>query len=287
MVAETIQMPLPNRPEGPPAEVESRQAARQPRVVSSIEFPYSDLETTMQVVNAINSKAGTECEADQLAAWMGMIPTSGSFKSRVSAARMFGLARREGNRVRLTPLGRDTLDSTKAKNARVEAFLTVELYKAIYDRYRGTVLPPTAGLEAEMVALGVSPNQKERARWAFEKSADYAGFFDSGRDRLVSPSVRNSPSSEMATESTSLEPAQSRPMTTAQMREPPISSEHHPFVQGLLKSLPAPDTLWAVEGRAKWLQAAAHIFDLMYKGEGGISISVDAGAGAKRPDQSE
>ena len=47
----------------------------------------------------------------------------------------------------------------------------------------------------------------------------------------------------------------------------------HPFVQGLLDSLPEPETNWTVEGRAKWLQAAANIFDLMYKGNGDISVT--------------
>jgi hypothetical protein len=30
---------------------------------------------------------------------------------------------------------------------------------------------------------------------------------------------------------------------------------------------------WTVEGRAKWLQAAANIFDLIYKGSGNIQIT--------------
>jgi hypothetical protein len=47
----------------------------------------------------------------------------------------------------------------------------------------------------------------------------------------------------------------------------------HPFIQGLLSSLPEPETNWTVEGRAKWLQAAANIFDLMYKGTGEIHIT--------------
>lgn len=47
----------------------------------------------------------------------------------------------------------------------------------------------------------------------------------------------------------------------------------HPFVQGLIDALPEPGTNWTVEGRAKWLQAAANNFDLMYKGGGTIHVS--------------
>jgi hypothetical protein len=49
----------------------------------------------------------------------------------------------------------------------------------------------------------------------------------------------------------------------------------HPFIQGLLDTLPEPGTNWAVEGRAKWLQAAGNIFDLMYKGDGEITVKVE------------
>jgi hypothetical protein len=33
---------------------------------------------------------------------------------------------------------------------------------------------------------------------------------------------------------------------------------------------------WPVAERAKWLQTAANIFDLIYKGEGGITVSASA-----------
>ena len=52
----------------------------------------------------------------------------------------------------------------------------------------------------------------------------------------------------------------------------------HPFIQGLLDTIPdipnpteKPD--WPVGERVKWLQTAANIFDLIYKGEGGISVA--------------
>jgi hypothetical protein len=43
---------------------------------------------------------------------------------------------------------------------------------------------------------------------------------------------------------------------------------------GLLETLPAPGTLWAIEGRAAWLEAAASTFKLIYKGDGKITINV-------------
>lgn len=38
----------------------------------------------------------------------------------------------------------------------------------------------------------------------------------------------------------------------------------HPFIEGLLKTLPNPESDWPVAKRVKWLQAASNIFDLIY-----------------------
>jgi hypothetical protein len=35
---------------------------------------------------------------------------------------------------------------------------------------------------------------------------------------------------------------------------------HHPFIVGLLKTLPEPEGEWSIAGRVKWLQAASNIF---------------------------
>ena len=55
------------------------------------------------------------------------------------------------------------------------------LYKAIFDKNKGGVLPPAAALERELVGLGVSEKQKGRAREVFERSAEQAGFFEHGK----------------------------------------------------------------------------------------------------------
>jgi hypothetical protein len=40
--------------------------------------------------------------------------------------------------------------------------------------------------------------------------------------------------------------------------------ERHPFIEGLLKTLPETDSEWSTAGRLKWLQAASNIFGLIY-----------------------
>ena len=41
-----------------------------------------------------------------------------------------------------------------------------------------------------------------------------------------------------------------------------------PLIQTLVDRLPKPNTIWSIEDRAKWLRAAAVIFNLVYKDDG-------------------
>ena len=58
----------------------------------------------------------------------------------------------------------------------------------------------------------------------------------------------------------------------------------HPFIQGLLQTLPKADSEWPVSDRVKWLATAANVFDLIYKGEGGIKIEAAMAQRSPRPD---
>jgi hypothetical protein len=57
-----------------------------------------------------------------------------------------------------------------------------------------------------------------------------------------------------------------------------MMDEGRPFIRGLLKTLREPVTEWAVAARVKWLQTAANIFDLIYKGDGGGIVVTGARA---------
>ncbi|MDX2236022.1 MAG: hypothetical protein NW203_00520 [Hyphomonadaceae bacterium] len=162
-------------------------AGVQKRLMSTIEFPYGDLDDAIDFARAIRDVGGVECGIDQVAGYLKQVPSSGAFRLRLSFPRIFGLTENERGIVRLTDLGRRIIEPAHEKACRVEAFLTVPLYRAVFEKYKGFQLPPPAALEREMVALGVSPKQKDKARQAFDRSAKQAGFFWAGPDRLVMP----------------------------------------------------------------------------------------------------
>ncbi len=160
------------------------------RVRSQIAFPYVDLDAAQEVADAINANGGSRGDLSALAGWMRHDSvSSGAFRNKIGAARMFGLVEKQKDTVLLTPLGRRSVDPTQREAARAEAFRRVPLYGSIYKAFEGGLLPDPAGVEEEMRRLGVPEKQTDKARQAMMRSAEQAGYFASGKDRLTTPSV--------------------------------------------------------------------------------------------------
>ena len=248
-------------------------ADTQKRERSTIQFPYNDLDDAVAISNAIHENAGGSCTLDQLAAYINQSMTSGAFRLRVSAARNFGLTENERGEVRLTELGRKIVDPTKEATARADAFMQVPLYERVYETYRGFTLPPAVALEKFMRGVGVSSKQTDKARQVFMRSAKQAGFFAHGEERLVRPSI--GPGTKPIDDTKSA--AAAEPNKGSGGGNGPDFSALHPFIQGLLKTLPEPESDWPGSARAKWLQTASNIFDLIYKDKEGDGPAHDRG----------
>lgn len=245
---------------------------------STISFPYHDLDAGTAMARAVYNRNGLgSCDLDELAAEMGQT-VSGAFRLKTGSARIYGFVDKEGRGAfRLTPLGQRLVSSDGEAAARADAFLSVPLYRAVYDQYKGHLLPPAKALEREMQALGVSSKQTDKARQVFERSARQAGFFDAGDDRLVRPRLETSTTGEANTLDQALAD-RTESQTGAEAKRPRSGGGgegYHPFIQGLLQTLPEPETVWTVEGRAAWLQAAANCFNLIYKGEGKVTVHAE------------
>jgi hypothetical protein len=242
---------------------------------STIQFPYMDLDAAISVARAMLQAGGVGLTRDQLAGVMKLAAGSGNFVTKVATARIFGLIATEAGKYELTDLGFSILDSDekRQKGARAESFLSVPLYRKVYDEFRGRQLPPRPlGLEQALVKFGVAPKQKTNARLAFDKSAQQAGFFAAGNDRLIEPIIAGG-AARPTTYADEIDFRGEEKEKSAVVENPFDRLGRHPFIQGLLETLPEPNTNWSIEGRAKWLQAAAHVFDLIYKGSGEINIT--------------
>lgn len=247
----------------------SASPSKPKRVMSTVEFPYNSLDSCLKLVEEVYEHVGrSAAQTDQVAAWLGTTMTSGTFKLRMSATRMFGLIAGERGTIQLTHLADRTLDPLTSTWARAQAFLNVELYRKLYEQNRGRLLAKSAGLEAEMVALGVSPNQKEKARQIFERSAREAGFFEHGADRLVEPTFIEPSSSATSADADEAESEPAiRPLLARKNEVLTVADD--PLVQGLLSRMPAPEKGWPAADRARWLRTFAMNLSVIYGEEGG------------------
>jgi hypothetical protein len=172
---------------GTTTNIKTEESGKRQR--SSIAFPYMDLNEAIALAKAIHNHVGTgTCSAEQLAPWVKQSPASSGFRSRLAASRLFGLINSErADALQLGEFGRVVVDNKREREGRAKAFLHVPLYAAVHDKFKGGVVPPDAALEKELVALGVASTLSGTARRVLERSAEQAGFYEAGRDRLVIP----------------------------------------------------------------------------------------------------
>jgi hypothetical protein len=233
---------------------------------SSIGFPYNNLDDAIEVAQAIHAHVGTgECDDPQLSAWMSLSPKSSGFRMQLSAARMFGLIETTSGRHKLMSLGRQIVDPQRQRGGRASAFLRVPLYKAIFENFKTGVLPPAAALEREFVQLGVAEKQTGRARQVFERSAEQAGYFEHGKNRLVLPGFAEKDDPDVDKSKDDPDKGGGKKdgdRGNGDGRTPPHPD---PIIQGLLSRLPKAGEVWPDAQRKLWLELLSGSFKLIYK----------------------
>jgi hypothetical protein len=236
---------------------------------SSIDFPYGDGGDAEDVVNYVYRNAGTSCSVEQLAGFMKQAARGGGFRTKINTTKTFGYIDTPRGQVVLTDLGRRIVDPAQQAGARVEGFMNVGLFRALYEKFKGNVLPPKPALTREIQNLGVIETQADRARQVFERSAELAGFFAHGRDRIVMPVINAQVQRETAKEPTPVE--DERPTSRRVARD----DGYDPLIQGLLNRLPQPGGDWPADSRATWLRALVTNFDLLYTDPDGKRVVVN------------
>jgi hypothetical protein len=161
-------------------------------------------------------------------------------------------------------------NEVREKQARVQAFLNIGLYRRIYEDFRGKQLPSRPhGLEQTFVQVGVAPKQKGNARLAFDKSARQAGFFNVDADRLIEPVIAPTQvlRPELFVDNDTF--GGGSPASNHGGNSPPSGGKSalDPLIQGLLSRLPNPGDPWSTDKRQKWLQTLAANLEIIYPSE--------------------
>lgn len=240
------------------------QGGTEKRERSTIGFPYGDLDSGVNVARTLYERGGGHCQMDQLAAWMNYSSVdNGAFRLQLNTARIFGLSSQSRRNIELTQLGHRIVDGEQEAEARVDAFLYVPLYRKVHEHFLGRGLPPDAGLESVFADFGVARKQTSKARQAFQRSAQQAGFFNEGDDRLVRPSIEASyGEGEVANKQAISDTADNDSVMGD--GSPKIRSLH-PLIRGLVETLPDPGKEWSDMEQKAWLDAAKANFALIYK----------------------
>lgn len=241
--------------------------------------PYFDLDTSIKVAEAIYVTGGGSCSSDQLVHWLNYKTLrSGTYLTRIAAARQFGLIETSGDRHAVTERGMrivaPVLD-TDAAQAKVDAFMSVDLFSKVFQRFRGSTLPGDVGLKNLFASkdYAILPDRIDGAMRVLLNSADQAGFLQGSGDqrRLVMPIIAAVTSTK--TQAPVEEEKAPAPASTEKARggSSHVGFEHtggvHSAIVGLLRELPPPGTPWPSAKKQRFLTAFQSTIDFIYPEE--------------------
>ncbi len=253
---------------------ETTKATRGPGPKSGTAYPYFDLQDSIEVAKAVHESGGGRCGRDVVAAALGYSTVrSGAFLTRIYAAKQFGLIDIEGDTISTTDRASQILHPVMpndAMTARVAAFLSVDLFRKVYEKFKGTALPSEIGLqnllktEYKIVADRIKP-----ALRVMLNSAEQAGFFTTGgKQKMIQPPMAAAQSET---------PQQDAPPKITQSEDAPSYSAGqstfggsggggivHPALIAMLRELPRPGTQWPQAKKDRFMAAFRSIVDVIY-----------------------
>ena len=237
--------------EGAVKKTEAGPVSRRPSAPRGY-FPAFDLETSIEVAEAIRNRAGGRTDRAHLATFLAYkTAMSGAFNARLAAARLFGVIEGHRNELSVTPLGERIVAPTyeeDARAARVQAFLNVPMFRKVYEYFEGRQLPPNSGMRNHLQnEHGIPSAQTPRVLRVLMDSAAQAHFFEArgGRSHLIKPLIRDEPESPDDTEQVDNEQDEGASEDLAPSRPPsqPVSVEQVrlEYVRTLIGQIGSPD----------------------------------------------
>ena len=238
---------------------------------AKLSYPYFNMISSLAVARAVHEKGGGSCTPDQLAAFLSYKSVkSGTYQTRTSAARQFGFIQSGNSKIAVTDRAQKILNPVMPEDAalaKVDAFLEVGLFNAIYEQFQGSTLPHKVGLKNLFTqSYGLSKDRSGPAIRVFLESAEQAGFFETTGDqsRLIKPSTRPSteePKPRKSPEQDHDGGSRKPPSTGGRGGGPPGV---HTAIVGLLRELPAPGTTWKKSKKDAFKAAFAATLDFIY-----------------------
>jgi hypothetical protein len=175
---------------------ESSLQIKRTKPKSAIGFPYFSLEKSIEVARVLHARAGGRAQRTQLASLLDYSAVNnGGFLTRLSAAKMFGLVETLGESVALTERAKRILSPVRpsdAAQARLDAYMNVELFSRVFADFDGHTLPADSGLRNKFEnEYKIVPKQVVNALRVLYESATTAGLFElhGNRSRMIKPII--------------------------------------------------------------------------------------------------
>lgn len=148
------------------------------RVARGEKPPYIDLGEAVQVIGLCYDRAGDEIPFDLFSEITGNTASSSSFTRKLATCRNFGLVTVTLSKITLTEIAERIFrprDPHERQAALKDAFLSIDLFRRMYDKYLGKILPQDeylANTFADYVPQDQAPKWVDR----FVDSAQEAGL---------------------------------------------------------------------------------------------------------------
>ncbi|MGJ8620673.1 MAG: hypothetical protein ACSHWN_10095 [Methylophilaceae bacterium] len=241
------------------------------RAISGVAYPYFDHDSSIKVAEVVHNVGGGNCATDFLAAQLGYSSIkSGTYLTRVAAARMFGYVSTNDGNFFVTELGRAIVSPVMPEdsaNAKVAGFLNVPLFAKVFEDFKGKQLPPDTGLKNLFLNnYKIVPDRVDSALRVFINSSEQCGFFQSGRDRLIKPSVFQGNNKPPITPDA---PVNQEPQTSVEKPRGGNSGDSgyggvDTAIIGLLRKLPSQGEEWTNAEQTRFLTAFNHTIQFLY-----------------------
>ena len=175
-------------------------SARKTRQRSVYLFPAYGFTTALDIARRVEESGGGSLTEETLAINLGLSAKSSGFRLKSLAARQFQLISKQGDTLFTTPVAKAIFKPTSGDDSQRgfrEAFLSIPLFQAVAERYRGQRLPDSQTLrnvlEREFYVEHTRVQQAERMLLDSARDAHLLKHTSDGTYLAVSEGVSGTP----------------------------------------------------------------------------------------------
>lgn len=148
-------------------------------------YPTLTVDECFEIIEIIDKIGGKVYSTNSIAQALGMSEKTNSFRAKISTLRQYGLITGMQGTLKLTEVSNDYLypvQDEQKKEAKIQAFMNVALYKKIIEKFENKALPSSDKLANILLGkeFGLTKNTKDVATEIFVKSLEQLGLMSNG-----------------------------------------------------------------------------------------------------------